>query len=69
MQKLSGTSSGKNKKVVGFSPRIQQNWFCIFLNFLRFSTQFTKISEGTLLLKFQIFTKALGLCGLALRKT
>jgi hypothetical protein len=29
------------------SPRIQQNWVCSFLIFLRFSTQFTRISRST----------------------
>jgi hypothetical protein len=47
MQKLSGTSSGKNDKSCRlFSQGIQQNLVCIFLIFLRFSTDFTRFCKS-----------------------
>jgi hypothetical protein len=42
------------------SPRIQQNWFHIFLICLRFSTQFTRIMEITSLFELPFCREALG---------
>jgi hypothetical protein len=79
MQKLTGTSSVKNNQSCGiFLPRIQKNWACIFLIFLRLSMQFTRNRQITLLLELLFCSQALEvfccsqlypyLCGSALRK-
>jgi hypothetical protein len=64
MQKLTGTSSEKITKVVGLFTTNQQNWFCIFLIFLRFSTQFTRISKNTLLFQIRFCSRGPGSCRL-----
>jgi hypothetical protein len=52
MQKLSGTISGKNNKSCGIiHNKSKKNWVCSFLIFLRFSTQFTRISKTHVLLE------------------
>jgi hypothetical protein len=50
MQKLSGTSSGKNNKSCGiFHHESNKIGFAFFLIFVRFFMQFIRISKGTLL--------------------
>jgi hypothetical protein len=61
MQKLSGTSSGKNNKSCRiFHKKTQQNWVCIFLILLRFSTEFTRSSKSQSLLKLQLCSQPPG---------
>jgi hypothetical protein len=58
MQKLSGTSSGKNNKSCRICHNEANNiGIAFFLNFLQFSTQFTRFSQSHILLKLHIFTK------------
>jgi hypothetical protein len=46
MQKLSGTSSVKNNKGCRIFHKESKKLVCIFLNFLRFSTDFTRFSKS-----------------------
>jgi hypothetical protein len=54
MPKVLVNSSGKNNKSC---RRVQQNWVCIFMILLRFSTYFTSFSKSTLLFEIAFCEK------------
>jgi hypothetical protein len=60
MQKLTGTSSCKNNKSCGIFHNESTKLVLLFLIFLRFSTQFTRIRKITSLFELPICRKAPG---------
>jgi hypothetical protein len=61
MQKLSGNSLDKfNKSCSTFHQESKKTWVCIFLNFLRISMDFTRISKCLILLKMSFCKKIPG---------